>query len=51
MKKQNVSAPSSSAGLVRFFDLSTGGPKLTPQSVAVGAFAFIFFELLITSLI
>jgi preprotein translocase subunit Sec61beta len=50
MKKQGVSAPSSSAGLVRFFDLSTGGPKFTPQAVAVAAFAFIFFEILIASM-
>ncbi len=38
-----VSAPSSSIGIMRFFDTDTAGPKLTPALVVIvpGAFSAI----------
>jgi preprotein translocase subunit Sec61beta len=33
--------PSSSAGLMRFFQDETNGPKLRPEFVMVGAFALV----------
>jgi len=36
-----VSGPSSSLGIVRFFDADTSGPKLTPEFVVVIAVALI----------
>ncbi|MBU0662248.1 preprotein translocase subunit Sec61beta [Candidatus Micrarchaeota archaeon] len=35
-----VSGPSSSIGIMRFFDVETGGPKLTPEFVVVIAVVF-----------
>ncbi|HIH16330.1 MAG TPA: preprotein translocase subunit Sec61beta [Candidatus Diapherotrites archaeon] len=35
-----VSAPSSSIGIMRFFDADTAGPKLTPEFVVLFAGAF-----------
>jgi len=32
-KGPGVSGPSSAIGIMRFFDVDTGGPKLTPEFV------------------
>ena len=36
-----VSGPMSGAGIMRFFDVSGGGPKIPPMVVLGGAVAFI----------
>ena len=35
-----VSGPSSSIGIIRFFDTDSGGPKITPEFVLVASVAF-----------
>lgn len=42
-----VNAPPSSAGLMRFFDISGGGPKIAPAVVVAAAATFIVLEVLI----
>ena len=37
---EGVSGPSSSIGIMRFFDTDTAGPKLTPEFVVLIAGAF-----------
>jgi len=36
-----VSGPSSSIGIMRFFDVDSGGPKMTPEFVVAIAIAFV----------
>ena len=40
-----VSSPSSSLGIVRFFDVDTSGPKLSPEFVVVVAIALVVLVL------
>jgi len=42
-----VSGPSSSLGIVRFFDADTTGPKLSPEFVIGAAIALIAIVLII----
>jgi preprotein translocase subunit Sec61beta len=39
--------PSSSIGIMRFFDQDMGGPKLSPEFVAVAVVGFVFVMLLL----
>lgn len=41
-----VTGPMSSAGIMRFFDISGGGPKISPQVVAGAAIGVILIELI-----
>lgn len=41
IKSTPVAGPSSSAGLMRFFDVSGGGPKIPPMAVLGASIAFI----------
>jgi len=41
MVKGGVSAPQSSTGILRFYDVDTGGPRMDPRAVVIGAVAFI----------
>jgi len=51
MKKQAPSqSPSSTAGLMRFFDVSGGGPQIPPEAV-VGACIGIIAVILLLSVI
>ena len=43
-KQQQVQAPTSAAGLVRYFDISGGGVEITPEMVAAVAVGFIVIE-------
>ena len=45
-----VSGPMSSAGIMRFFDVSGGGPKISPMVVVGAAVGFILIELVATIL-
>ncbi len=42
-----ASGPSSSLGIMRFFDVDTGGPKLSPEFVVGLALAVIILILLL----
>ena len=42
--------PMSSAGLMRFFDVTGGGPKISPMVVVGACIGFILFELIINIL-
>ena len=46
MKKQNVSAPAGGAGLIRYFDVDEGGPKIDPKMFLGAVVAVIFLELI-----
>jgi preprotein translocase subunit Sec61beta len=45
MKKQ-VSAPAGGAGLIRYFDVDEGGPKVDPKSMIVLVTALLLLEIL-----
>lgn len=45
-----VSGPVSSAGIMRFFDVSGGGPKISPMVVVGACIGFIVLELIATIL-
>jgi preprotein translocase subunit Sec61beta len=42
--------PTSSAGLMRFFDVTGGGPKIGPMVVVGACIGFILFELILNVL-
>ena len=48
LKKQERSGPSGGAGLIRYFDVEEGGPKLDPKLVVALVIAFIFIVVLMT---
>ena len=39
--------PSSAIGIMRFFDVDTGGPKMTPEFILIITGAFIVVELVL----
>jgi len=45
IKESPVSGPMSSAGIMRFFDVSGGGPKISPMVVVGACIGFIVLEL------
>ena len=45
-----ASGPSSSLGIMRFFDVDTGGPKMSPEFVVIVAVMVIVVILLIKNL-
>lgn len=47
LSSEPVNAPPSSAGLMRFFDISGGGPKIAPAAVVAAAATFVVLEILI----
>jgi len=42
--------PSSSLGIMRFFDVDTGGPKMSPEFVVIVAVALIVLVLIFKNL-
>jgi len=46
ISSEPVSGPMSSAGIMRFFDVSGGGPKITPMTVIGVCLGFIALELI-----
>lgn len=40
-QSKGMSGPSSSLGIMRFFDVETGGPKLTPEFTVGISIAFV----------
>lgn len=48
IKSEPISTPMSSAGIMRFFDVSGGGPKISPMVVVGAAIAFLVLELVAT---
>jgi len=50
VKTEPVSGPMSSAGLMRFFDVTGGGPKIGPMVVVGACIGFILFELILNVL-
>jgi len=51
MKKQAPSqSPSSTAGLMRFFDVSGGGPQISPQVVVGAAIGIIVLHIIISAI-
>ena len=45
--KPSAGGPSSSIGIMRFFDTDIGGPKLTPEFITIAAAAFIVIVLVV----
>ncbi|MFH1285430.1 MAG: preprotein translocase subunit Sec61beta [Candidatus Micrarchaeota archaeon] len=41
MATERISTPTSSAGILRFYDTNSGGPALDPRGVVIGAVLFI----------
>jgi preprotein translocase subunit Sec61beta len=50
MSSEQISGPMSSAGIMRFFDVSGGGPKISPMVVVGVCIGFIALELIIKAL-
>ena len=50
VKSEPVSGPMSSAGIMRFFDVSGGGPKISPMVVVGVCVGFIILELIVSVL-
>ena len=44
IKSEPVAGPMSSAGIMRFFDISGGGPKISPMVVVGAAVGFLVIE-------
>ena len=47
VKSEPVSGPMSSAGIMRFFDVSGGGPKISPMVVVGVCIGFIILEIIL----
>jgi len=43
MAQDKITTPSSMAGILGFYDVNTGGPKLDPRGVLAAAILFIVF--------
>lgn len=46
MRKQKVEGPTGGAGLIRYFDVDEGGPKLDPKFIIGIVLAIIILEIL-----
>lgn len=46
LRRQNVQGPSGGAGLIRYFDVDEGGPKLSPMLIMGIVVAMIALEIL-----
>ncbi len=46
IKSEPLSGPVSGAGIMRFFDVSGGGPKISPMVVVGAVIGFIALELI-----
>ncbi|MFC2154753.1 preprotein translocase subunit Sec61beta [Candidatus Altiarchaeota archaeon] len=46
LKKRQVQGPSGGAGLIRYFDVDEGGPKLDPKLIVGLVVAIIILEIL-----
>ncbi len=44
--KRNVSAPAGGAGLIRYFDVDEGGPKMDPKVIIGVVIAVILLEII-----
>jgi len=50
VKEDPVQTPMSGAGIMRFFDVNGGGPKVSPMVIVGIAVAFIVIELLLNAM-
>jgi preprotein translocase subunit Sec61beta len=46
MRKRQVQAPAGGAGLIRYFDVDEGGPKMDPKMVVGVVIAIVIMEIL-----
>lgn len=46
ISSEPISGPMSSAGIMRFFDVSGGGPKIPPMVIMGVCIGFIVFEII-----
>ena len=46
MRKRQVSAPAGGAGLIRYFDVDEGGPKMDPKMVVGVVVAVVILEVI-----
>ncbi|MFH1722157.1 MAG: preprotein translocase subunit Sec61beta [Candidatus Altiarchaeota archaeon] len=46
LRKRNVQGPSGGAGLIRYFDVDEGGPKLNPKLVVGVTIAVVILEII-----
>lgn len=51
VKQEKTTGPRSGSGLMRFFDVSGGGPKISPEVVIGAAVAIIVLEILASALL
>jgi preprotein translocase subunit Sec61beta len=51
MKRKQMEGPSGGAGLIRYFDVDEGGPKLDPKLVIGIVVAVIILEMMSTFLL
>ncbi len=51
MAKEKVQGPVSSAGLMRYFDVSGGGIEVKPETVVIFAVGFILLVVIVNYLI
>lgn len=51
MKKKRVEGPTGGAGLIRYFDVDEGGPKMNPKLVISVVVAVIILEIMSTFLL
>ena len=48
MRKQQSSAPAGGAGLIRYFDVDTRGPKMTPKFLISIVVTIIIIEIVLS---
>lgn len=46
ISNEPIGGPAASAGILRFFDVSGGGPKISPRVIVGACVGFILFELI-----
>lgn len=51
MRKREVSAPAGGAGLIRYFDVDEGGPKIDPKVIIGLAATLIILEILAAAIL
>ncbi|GEM_PF-1735212 len=47
---ESIQTPMSSAGIMRFFDVSGGGPKISPMVVVGAAIALLALEIILRAI-
>jgi len=51
LQKRKIQGPAGGAGLIRYFDVDEGGPKIDPKVIVGIVLAFVVLEILFSLLI